>query len=58
MSKSQASRRKSATDAKQKEMVELLASMGRTQLSDGREISSLKLNELQGLLKYGVKKNS
>ena len=56
MSKSQASRRKSAVDAKEKEIIDLLASMGRTHINDGREISSLKLNELQSLYKLGIKK--
>lgn len=56
MSKSQASRRESAVDAKEKEIIDLLASMGKTHTTDGREISSLKLDELQDLLKFGIKK--
>ena len=56
MSKSQAVRRNEAVEAKRQEIIELFKSIGHTQLNDGREISSLSLNELQELLKYGVKK--
>ena len=56
MSKSQAVRRNEAVEAKRLEIIELFESIGHTQLNDGREISSLSLNELQELLKYGVKK--
>ena len=56
MSKSQASRRNEAGQAKRQEIIELLTSMGRTQLNDAREIRDLSLNELQELYKYGVKK--
>ena len=56
MSKSQATRRNEAGEAKRQEIIELFKSIGHTQLNDGREISSLSLNELQELLKYGVKK--
>ena len=56
MSKSQAVRRKEAGQVKRQEIIDLLASMRKTQLNDGREISSLSLNELQELYKYGIKK--
>ena len=56
MSKSQATRRKEAGQAKRQEIIELFKNMGHTQLNDGREISSLHLPELQELLKYGIKK--
>ncbi|MBK5263482.1 MAG: hypothetical protein JJE17_13105 [Peptostreptococcaceae bacterium] len=56
MAKSQAIRRSDAGKAKQKEIIELFKSIGHTQLSDGREISSLHLNELQEIYKYGIKK--
>ena len=55
MSKSQAIRRNEARQAKRLEIIDLLTSMGYTQLSD-RDISGLNLNELQELLKYGIKK--
>jgi len=56
MSKSQATRRNEAGQVKRQEIIELFKSMGHTQLNDGREISSLSLNELQELYKYGIKK--
>jgi len=56
MSKSQASRRSEAGQAKRLEIIELLKSMGHTQLNDAREISDLHLPELQELLKYGIGK--
>lgn len=56
MAKSQAIRRSEAGQAKRLEIIELFISMNHTQLSDGREISSLSLNELQELYKYGIKK--
>ena len=56
MSKSQATRRKEARQAKRQEIIELFKSMGHTQLNDAREISDLHLPELQELLKYGIKK--
>ena len=56
MSKSQATRRNEGGQAKRQEIIELFKSMGHTQLNDAREISSLSLNELQELLKYGIKK--
>jgi len=56
MSKSQAKRRNEGGQVKRQEIIELLASIGHTQLNDGSEISSLSLNELQELLKYGIKK--
>jgi len=55
MSKSQATRRNEAGQAKRQEIIELFTSIGYTQLND-REISSLHLPELQELLKYGIKK--
>ena len=55
MSKSQAIRRNEARQAKRLEIIELLTSMGYTQLND-RDISGLSLNELQEILKYGIKK--
>ena len=55
MSKSQAVRRNEAVEAKRLEIIELFESMGYTQLND-RDISGLNLNELQELLKYGIKK--
>jgi len=56
MSKSQAKRRNEAGQVKRQEIIELFKSIGHTQLNDGREMSSLSLNELQDLLKHGVKK--
>ena len=56
MSKSQAVRRNEAGQAKRLEIIELFESMGHTQLNDGSEIRDLHLNELQELLKYGIKK--
>jgi len=56
MSKSQAVRRNEAGEVKRQEIIELFKSMGHTQLNDAREISSLSLNELQELYKYGIKK--
>ena len=56
MSKSQATRRNEAGQAKRQEIIELFKSIGHTQLNDAREISSLSLNELQELYKYGIKK--
>jgi len=56
MSKSQATRRNEAGEVKRQEIIELFKSMRKTQLNDGREISSLSLNELQELYKYGIKK--
>ena len=56
MAKSQAVRRNEARQAKRHEIIELFKSMGHTQLNDDREISSLSLNELQELYKYGIKK--
>jgi len=56
MSKSQAKRRNEGGQAKRQEIIELFKSIGHTQLNDGREISSLSLNELQELYKYGIKK--
>jgi len=57
MAKSQAyARRKEAGQAKRQEIIELFESIGHTQLNDDREISSLSLNELQELYKYGIKK--
>jgi len=55
MSKSQAARRNEARQAKRQEMIELITSIGYTQLNN-RDISGLNLNELQELLKYGIKK--
>ena len=56
MSKSQAKRRNEGGQVKRQEIIDLLASMRKTQLNDAREISSLSLNELQELYKYGIKK--
>jgi len=57
MAKSQAyARRKEAGQAKRQEIIELFESIGHTQLNDDREISSLSLNELQEIYKYGIKK--
>ena len=56
MSKSQAVRRNEAVEAKRLEIIELFKSIGHTQLNDAREISSLSLNELQKIYKYGIKK--
>jgi len=56
MSKSQAVRRNEAGQVKLQEIIELFKSIGHTQLNDGRDISSLSLNELQELYKYGIKK--
>jgi len=56
MSKSQATRRNEGGQVKRQEIIDLLASMRKTQLNDAREISSLSLNEPQELLKYGIKK--
>ena len=56
MSKSQATRRNEAGQVKRQEMIDLLASMSKTQLNDGQEIRDLSLNELQELLKYRIKK--
>ena len=56
MSKSQTTRRNEAGQAKRQEIIELFESMDHTQLNDGREISSLSLNELQEIYKYGIKK--
>ena len=55
MSKSQAIRRNEARQAKRLEIIELFTSIGYTQLNN-RDISGLNLNELQELLKYGIKK--
>jgi len=56
MSKSQATRRNEAVEAKRQEIIKFFDLIGHKQLSDGREISSLSLNELNELLKYGIKK--
>ena len=56
MSKSQATRRNEAGQAKRLEIIELFESIGHTQLNDGRSISGLSLTEIQELLKYGIKK--
>jgi len=56
MSKSQATRRNEVGQAKRQEIIDLLASMRKTQLNDGQEIRDLSLNELQELLKSGIKK--
>ena len=56
MSKSQAVRRNEAGQAKRQEIIELFKSIGHTQLNDAREISSLSLNELQEIYKFGIKK--
>ena len=56
MSKSQATRRNEAVEAKRLEIIKFFNLIGHTQLNDGREISNLSLNELQEIYKYGVKK--
>jgi len=56
MSKSQATRRNEAGQAKRQEIIELFKSMGHTQLNDGQEIRDLSLNELQEIYKYGIKR--
>lgn len=56
MSKSQAIRRSEAGQAKRLEIIELFKSMGKTELSDGSDISSLSLIKLQDIYKKGVKK--
>lgn len=56
MAKSQSSRRKEAGQAKRQEIIDLLKSMGHTKLSNGSEINSLNLNQLQEIYKYGIKK--
>jgi len=56
MSKSQATRRNEAGEAKRLEIIELFESMDHTKLNDGRSISGLSLTEIQELLKYGIKK--
>ena len=56
MSKSQAVRRNEAGQAKRQEIIELFKSIGHEVLNDGQEIRDLSLNELQELLKFGIKK--
>ena len=56
MSKSQATRRNEAGQAKRQEIIELFKSIGHTVLNNGQEIRDLSLNELQKLLKHGIKK--
>ena len=56
MSKSQVARRNEAVEAKRHEIIELFKSIGHTVLNNGQEIRDLSLNELQELLKYGIKK--
>lgn len=56
MAKSQAARRSEAGQAKRNEIIDLLASMGKTHITDGREIKDLHLSELQELYKFGIGK--
>ena len=56
MSKSQATRRNEAGQAKRQEIIELFESMDHKKLNDGRSISGMSLPELQELLKYGIGK--
>lgn len=55
MAKSQASRRKEKGEAKKKEIIELLISLGKTHTKDGREISGISFVELDDIYKLGVR---